>query len=87
MRSIRKFWLLLAMLLLVASFTVSAAEVECDATYCFSAADFSEEEGLKGICITGLPDSSTGTVLPRGDQSKQRRMVSMMASCCSSVIL
>lgn len=42
--------------------TVSAAEVDCDAVYCFTGADFSEEE-LAGVCITGLPESSTGTVL------------------------
>ena len=40
-----------------------AAEVDCDATYCFTAGDFSQEEQLKGICITQLPESSTGTVL------------------------
>ena len=40
-----------------------AAEVECDSVYCFSDADFSQEEGLKGVCITGLPDSAAGTVL------------------------
>ena len=33
-----------------------AAEVDCDAAYCFTAADFGREE-LTGICITGLPDS------------------------------
>ena len=43
--------------------TVFAAEVDCDATYCFTATDFSQEENLKGICITGLPDSNAGTVL------------------------
>ena len=42
---------------------VSAAEVECDATYCFSAADFSAEEELAGICITGLPEAEAGTVM------------------------
>lgn len=40
-----------------------AAEVDCDATYCFTSQDFSEaEEPLAGICITGLPENS-GTVL------------------------
>ena len=39
----------------------SAAEVDCDAVYCFGAADFEEE--LAGICITGLPDASAGTVM------------------------
>lgn len=41
----------------------AAIQVECDATYCFSAADFSDEEELAGICITGLPDASAGTVM------------------------
>ena len=41
----------------------AAAEVECDTTYCFSSEDFSEEENLKGVCITGLPDPDTGTVM------------------------
>jgi len=44
---------------------VQAAEVDCDATYCFTAQDFSEEEALRGICITGLPDPGTGTVMLR----------------------
>lgn len=39
-----------------------AAEVDCDATYCFTQSDFSDEE-LAGICITGLPDAKTGTVM------------------------
>ena len=43
-------------------FTVSAAEVDCDAVYCFSGADFAAEE-LTGVCITELPRSSAGTVM------------------------
>ena len=39
-----------------------AASLDCDETYCFSTGDFSQEE-LTGICITGLPDSKTGTVM------------------------
>ena len=40
-----------------------AAEVECDATYCFTSMDFSpSEEPLAGICITDLPQDS-GTVM------------------------
>ena len=35
--------------------TAAAAEVESGASYCFSAADFSQEEDLTGICITDLP--------------------------------
>jgi len=42
--------------LLGAGAGVLAAEVDCDATYCFTAQDFSlSEEPLAGICITGLP--------------------------------
>ena len=40
-----------------------AAEVDCDATYCFTPQDFSSEEQIAGICITGLPDPDTGTVM------------------------
>ena len=41
-----------------------AQETSCDATYCFSTGDFSNgEEPLMGICITNLPESSTGTVM------------------------
>lgn len=40
-----------------------AAEVDCDAVYCFNAGDFSQEDSLVGICITGLPDTQTGTIL------------------------
>ena len=41
----------------------AAAEVECDDVYCFQSADFSPDDTLTGICITGLPESSTGTVM------------------------
>ena len=40
-----------------------AAEVDCDAAYCFTPEDFSENDALTGICITALPDADTGTVL------------------------
>ena len=40
--------------------SASAAEVDCDGIYCFSAADFAGED-LSGICITGLPDAAVGT--------------------------
>lgn len=39
-----------------------AAQVDCDTTYCFTPADFSQEESLTGICVTQLPDANTGTV-------------------------
>ena len=43
--------------------TAGAAQVDCDEVYCFSVEDFStQEDTLVGICITGLPESSTGTV-------------------------
>ena len=54
---------LAAALCLGAPLQVSGAEVDCDAAYCFSAADFSTEENLAGICITGLPEAETGTVM------------------------
>ena len=41
----------------------AALEVDCDATYCFSSADFSAEETLRGICITDLPEPKIGTVM------------------------
>ena len=50
-------------LMLAAVTGVAALEVDCDATYCFSGADFAGEEALAGICITGLPDASAGTVM------------------------
>ena len=41
-----------------------APEVDCDTVYCFTGEEFSKEEGqLAGVCITGLPDPSAGTVL------------------------
>ncbi len=43
--------------------SVAALEVDCDSTYCFSPEDFSQEEKLVGICITGLPDADAGTVM------------------------
>ena len=42
---------------------VTAAEVECDSVYCFSALDFSENSTLAGVCITQLPDRDAGTVM------------------------
>ena len=41
-----------------------AAQVDCDAVYCFTSADFSwGENEISGICITQLPDAATGTVM------------------------
>ena len=41
----------------------AAVQVESDTVYCFTEADFSQEKTLAGICITGLPDSQSGTVM------------------------
>ena len=49
--------------MLAPAFHASAAEVDSDAVYCFTAADFAAEEQLAGICITELPQSGTGTVM------------------------
>lgn len=43
--------------------SVTAVEVDCDEVYCFQSGDFSTDDTLTGICITGLPDADTGTVL------------------------
>jgi VCBS repeat-containing protein len=43
--------------------TAWAAEVDCDTVYCFRAEDFSPDAQLRGVCITGLPEPSAGTVL------------------------
>ena len=40
-----------------------AAQVSCDDIYCFQSGDFSSDESMEGICITGLPDSRLGTVM------------------------
>ena len=49
-----------AVLMLGSGPEVLAAEVDCDAIYCFSEQDFEEE--ITGICITGLPEKALGTV-------------------------
>ncbi len=44
--------------------SAAPAEVDCDAVYCFTGEEFSqEEEAVAGVCITGLPDPAAGTVL------------------------
>lgn len=56
--------LLAALLCLTAGvLPAGASEVSCDSVYCFSAEDFSQEEGLVGICITDLPSANVGTVM------------------------
>ena len=41
----------------------AAAQVECDAVYCFAGSDFSNDNTLSGIYLTDLPDSRVGTVM------------------------
>ena len=63
MKRVRIVSLCLAALCLL-GLTVAATEVDCDSVYCFTAEKFATEETpLSGVCITGLPDASTGTVL------------------------
>ena len=40
-----------------------ALELNCDEEYCFQSTDFSQDDTLSGICITGLPEPSAGTVM------------------------
>ena len=65
MRIVRVLSLTLACVLMLGlAEPVLAAEVDSDAAYCFTSADFqSGEEPLSGICITGLPESHTGSVI------------------------
>ena len=65
MRIVRVLSLTLACVLMLGlAEPVLAAEVDSDAAYCFTSADFGDgEEPLSGICITGLPEAHTGTVL------------------------
>ena len=55
--------LLAAALLLGLGCGAQAAEIDCDTVYCFGSDDFSSDESLTGICITGLPDANIGTVM------------------------
>lgn len=58
---VRTFALVLCLLGL--AYSVTALEIDCDSTYCFSMEDFTDDEPLVGICITGLPNADTGTVM------------------------
>lgn len=42
---------------------VQATQVDCDSVYCFTREEFPDAQALNGVCITGLPDSGTGTVM------------------------
>ncbi len=65
MNPVRIICLVLAALCLLGlNIGASAAQVDCDTVYCFSGEDFSQRaESVAGICVTGLPTPSTGTVL------------------------
>ena len=56
--------LVLATLVIISGMGITrAVEVDSDSIYCFTGTDFSQDPALQGVCITGLPDSATGTVL------------------------
>ena len=61
----KRFFRSAALLLcaVVLSTQALAAEVDSDQVYCFSSADFSADEQIQGVCITDLPDPSSGSVL------------------------
>ena len=42
---------------------VQAAQMDADSIYCFTSEDFSQEDRFAGVCITGLPQPDTGTVM------------------------
>ena len=46
-----------------AALPAAATQVESGTVYCFTQADFSPQEALEGICITGLPNPQSGTVM------------------------
>lgn len=55
--------LFLMLALLLPCLGAVAAEVDSDTIYCFGMEDFDRSDTLVGICITGLPDADTGTVM------------------------
>ena len=59
---------LIALCCLLPGIFALAAEVECDSVYCFSGEEFGE--ALTGVCIIGLPDADTGTVLLAAEWSR-----------------
>ena len=54
--------LLLSLCMAILAMPAMAVQVDSDAVYCFAEEDFSGEP-LAGICITGLPEPETGTVM------------------------
>ncbi len=54
---------LFAVAALAIAVPVYAAQVESGDVYCFTAEDFSADEALTGVCITGLPDPNSGTAM------------------------
>ena len=67
----KRFACLLAAIVCLTALAVPAMalEVDCDSTYCFSAADFSAEESFAGICVTGVPAEGSVTLGTRIIQS------------------
>ena len=64
MSKVRFICLALAVCCLISAGSMAfAAEVDCDATYCFTSADFSQNDALMGVCITELPEAATGTIM------------------------
>ena len=65
MRKVRFVCLALALVLLWGLADPSlAAVVDCDTVFCYASEEFAHsEQTLSGICITGHPDSTTGTVM------------------------
>ena len=61
-RRVTTFFTALA-LCFAAALPAKASQVESGEVYCFSATDFSAQETLSGICITGIPDADAGTVM------------------------
>ncbi len=84
----KRYLCLLAALCCLAGLAVnaSAAEVESGSVYCFLSQDFSDEEGLLGICITDLPEVAAGTamlgsrVLQEGDVLTAQQVAQMTFS-------
>lgn len=54
---------LMALCLVGLAAPARAAQVDCDAIYCFTPEDFSAEEALQGICITDLPQNRGALLL------------------------
>ncbi len=58
----KRTFALFGALMLLWTLPAHGVEVDSGDVYCFGTGDFSQEE-LRGICVTGLPEASLGTVL------------------------